>query len=122
MQTYNGMKVPAHIDPKLIISAFENGIDHDKVTEFAAYMKMDMLGHSFPEIEGFPSIITEGDFGKEFLTGEVVTEEHLDKMVWMVTNGHHRSLAAIEAELPYFPTTLDYNTITTEIDLKNYPN
>lgn len=119
-QTYNGMKVPTQIDPRLIISAFDNEIDQQKVEDFTVILKLDMLGHNFPEIAGFPHIIDENDLSKEFLCGDPVTEEYIGKLAWMVTDGHHRSLAAIAAQLPYFPTTLDYNTITDEKDFNNF--
>jgi hypothetical protein len=80
-------------------------------------MKCEMLSNNFPAIEGYPSIINEDDIGKEFLTGEEITSEHLGEYFWNVTNGHHRTLAAINANLPHLLTTLDYSCITNENEL-----
>ncbi len=120
MKTYNGLICPKQIKTEFIISAFENDIDSDKLEEYTNIMKTEMLSHSFPPILGFPTIIDENDIGEFFLNGEEVTEEHIGKLCWKVTDGHHRSLSAIAARLPYLETDLDYNTLTNETDLANF--
>lgn len=124
MATYNGIRVPESIRTCMIISAFQNEIDYSKVELYADVMREEMLNHNFPPIMGYPSILTEDDVdqSQQFLSGEDITEDHIGQLAWFVTDGHHRSLAAIEANLPTLPTTLDYNTITNETDLKNFNN
>lgn len=120
MQTYNGKNVPTQIKPTLIISAFANEIEDAKVEEYTAIMKAEMLSHNFPPITGFPRVIDEDDLFGWFIDGREITEDLLGIEVWAVTDGHHRSLAAINARLPYLNTTLDYSTITNEEDFKNF--
>jgi hypothetical protein len=117
---YNGMPVPKTVKPNMIISAFSNPVDYDKVEIYAEIMKAEMLSHEFPPIMGYPAIIDENDIGNYFLDGEEITEEHIGKNVWMVTDGHHRSLASIKANLPYIEVELDYSTITDPEDLKQF--
>lgn len=122
MKTYNDITVPPIIRTDRIISAFENGIDERKVEQYAEQMCIDGLCHEFPPIKGFPSIIDENQYNSYFMTGDDITEEHLGQLVWMVTDGHHRTLAAIKAELPHLPVEVDFNCITSEEDLKQYRN
>lgn len=119
---YNDIIVPDTIKPELIVSAFENKMDWDKVTDFTWEMKEKMLSHDFPPILGFPSIVDENDIGKSFLSGNEITEEHLGMLVWNVTDGHHRANAAIFSNIPYICVELDYSTITSEKDLKQWTN
>jgi len=120
MATYNGLTVPKTIKTGLIISAFANDIEPDKVENYTEIMKAEMLSHNFPPIMGYPVIIDEDDLEGSFIDGSNIAETCLGKMAWMVTDGHHRSLAAIEAGLPYLEVTLDYSTITNETDFKNF--
>ena len=108
---------PQTINPNLIISAFANEINPVKLEEYTLLMQEKLLSHDFPLIKGFPSVIDENDVGQEFLNGETITDEHIGTKVWKVTDGHHRSLAAINAGLPYIRTEIDYSTITEEKDL-----
>ncbi len=108
-----------------IISAFCNPVDPDKVEEYAKQMKQNDLetGHNgFPPIMGFASKIDEDDIENEvlFMTGDQVTVEHLGEDVWNVTDGHHRTSAAIEAELNYIETEVEYSCLTTEEELNDY--
>lgn len=109
-----------------IISAFTNPVDDAVVEAYAIEMKGNDIdtGHNgFPPILGYASTINEDDIENEdlfFMTGEQVTAEHLNQEVWYVTNGHHRTLAAIKAELNYIETEVDYNCLTTEAELLNY--
>lgn len=114
---YNGITIPEFIRTNLIISAFANEIDYEKVDEFTKIMKVEMLSHSFPPIEGYPMIIDEDDLEGWYIDGSNISEEDLGKVAWKVTNGHHRSIAAINAKIPYFPVELDYSCITNQNDL-----
>lgn len=116
-RTYNGLRVPESIRTSRIISAFANHIDQEKVDKYTDIMREMMLSHDFPPIKGYPIIISEEDLGDYFLVGEEITKEHIGQMAWKVTDGHHRTLAAIEAHVPVMETELDYSTITNEKDL-----
>lgn len=120
MKTYNGINVPRTIKTERIISAFANDIVQEKLERYTAIMKEQMLSHEFPPIEGFPTIIDDNEIGGQFLNGEEITEEHRGWLCWKVTDGHHRSLSAIAARVPYLETELDYATITNETDLENF--
>lgn len=120
MFTYNGINVPTTIKPSLIISAFANEIENDKVERYAHIMRAEMLSHDFPPITGYPILIDEDDLEGWFLNGDNIPETMLGKMAWKVTDGHHRSLAAIDAGLPFLEVMLDYSTITNETELENF--
>lgn len=114
---YNDITIPPLIRTDRIISAFENCIERDKLEKYTELMQQEMLSHDFPPIQGYPMIIDETDFGDYFLTGEEIDESHLGLLCWKVTDGHHRSLAAIAAELPHLAVTLDYSCITQKEQL-----
>jgi hypothetical protein len=119
---YNNINVPIIIRCDRIISAFENEIDNDKIEDFMLTLSSEMLSHDFPPILGYPVIIAEEEIGKFFL-GEYyseVTEEHIGQLAWMVTDGHHRSIAAANIKLPHLPVMLDRSCITNEADLKQF--
>jgi len=99
------------IDPNLVISAFTNPIDIDKMDKYTNTMKIDYLNHDFPPIIGYPTIIDENDIGKEFLNGDPITDKDINKYAWIVTDGHHRTVSAINSELPYIETKLDHSYI-----------
>lgn len=120
MKTYNDITIPPIIRVDRIISAFENIIDQDKLDLYTETMKAEMLSHDFPPILGFPTIITDDDTNDFFISGEKITEEHIGQLAWKVTDGHHRSLAAIKAGLPHLEVNLDYSCITSEEDLKQH--
>lgn len=109
-----------------IISAFANPVNQGVVDEYAILMKGNDIdtGHNgFPPIKGYAAKIDHDDIENPdlyFMTGEKVTAEHLNEEVWYVTDGHHRSSAAIKAELNYIETEVDYNCLTTEVELLNY--
>lgn len=111
-KVYNDISVPEKINPTLVMSAFANPIDEQKVQDYTEIMQQEMLGHDFPPIMGFPRVISEEDVGEYFLTGEQIEDTHIGQKVWVVTDGHHRTLAAINAGLPYINTELDYSTVT----------
>jgi hypothetical protein len=101
-----------------IISAFENPLDEWKVEEYTLVMDELMLSHDFPPIRGYYSKIDEGDAENPdlyFMTDEKVNETHIGEIVWMVTDGHHRTSAAIKAHLPHLCTELDQSTSSVPI-------
>jgi len=113
---YNGLNVPNTINPNLVISAFSNPIDEEKVEKYTAKMQEEMLSHDFPPIMGFPTEIDENDIGDYFLNGNEITEDDIGKRAWKVTDGHHRTLSAINAHLPYIRTELDFSTVTNQAE------
>ena len=119
--TYNGLNVPPLIRVDRIISAFENCIDFDKVEQYTEIMRREMLNHQFPPIQGYPVILTEEDYlTTNFLNGEYVEEHNIGQIAWKVTDGHHRTIAAIEANVPHLEVELDYSCITNEEELKQF--
>lgn len=118
--TYNGIVIQKKVSVKKIISAFDNAMDWSKVDCYAQKMNQEMLHHGFPPISGYPTIISDADVGGAFLTGEEIGEHHIGEYAWKVTDGHHRSFASIQAELPYLETSLDESTITDELELHLY--
>lgn len=120
MKTYNGVIVPPLIRVDRIMSAFENGIDQHKVEAYTEAMRVLDVCHEFPPILGFPSVIDEDDVGALFLTRELVEDTMIGEQIWKVTDGHHRSLAAIEAGLSHLEVELDYSCITDPAELKQW--
>lgn len=114
---YNGEQVPKEVLIDRIVSAFCNPIEQWKVEE---YTRMMQCGDEFPNIDGYPSQIDDMDIGQQFMTGEEITEEHAGLKVWRVTDGHHRTLAAIEAGHRTIGVTLDYSCITIEEELQQF--
>ena len=104
-----------------IISAFENAINPHKVEEYTEIMKTLEFNHEFPPIWGFESIITEDDVNQVwFMDGKLVLKEHLGIVIWKVTDGHHRTLSAINAQLGWIEVEPDPNCFVTEEELINY--
>jgi hypothetical protein len=97
------------IDPNLVISAFSNPIDSNKIEEYSSQMLA--LDHNFPPILGYPTIINDDDLGKSFINGIQISEKYFGKYAWIVTDGHHRTITALNNELPYLETKLDYSYI-----------
>lgn len=112
--------IPTQIDPNLVVSAFENEMDWNKVNDYTDKMTADMMQHEFPPIKGFPSEITDEDVGGVWMNGDEITSDDVGKKIWKVTDGHHRTIAAINSALPYIETELDYATITDEAELELY--
>ncbi len=103
------LKNRGRISPGRVISAFANEINDSKIEEYADIMTREGLLHTFPPIKGFPIIINEDDverFGA-FLSGVELKSSDIGEYAWVTTDGHHRVLAAIEANLPYLETKLD---------------
>lgn len=118
--TYNWIKVPENFNPKMIISAFDNPIDYNKVDKYTEDMLNEYdFEYTFPPIMWFPSIIDEDMVDNEyFLTGEPVSEDDIWKICWYVTDWHHRVLSAINANKKYIDVELDRSTITIESELE----
>jgi hypothetical protein len=116
MPTCNGITIPEMIRTNRIISAFANPVDSDKVDQYAEQMRStpEILPYCIPPIKGYPSILDENDVENEvtFMDGTVVDETMIGEMIWYVTDGHHRTFAAIEANLPYLCTDIDESCIT----------
>lgn len=112
---YNKIEVPDRIHPSLIISAFANEIQAEKLASLKGTGYMD-----FPPILGFPSYITKEEVGQDFLSGDTIKKKQVGKLAWYVTDGHHRSLYAIEAGLPFIFCELDRSTITDAQELREY--
>ena len=119
---YNGIKIPKTVSTDLLVSAFENPIDWDKVEVYTVKMKADALSHEFPKVTGFPAIIDDSDVGGYFLNGNEITESDIGKQIWKVWDGHHRSIAAINAKLPYVEVELYRAAITNQDELKDGGN
>lgn len=120
MIIYNNITVPLLIKVDRIFSAFQNEISEDKVNEYAEIMKNNMLNHDFPPIKGFPSLYDEDVDLHRWMDWDNHLKPNNGDLIWNVTDGHHRSLAAIIAELPHLEVELDYSCIASDEDLKNY--
>lgn len=121
MTTHNGIQVPTTIRSNRIISAFCNPIDKYKVENYTERMlhQDGYLPDAIPAIMGYPDIVDQETIDKNlcFLNGDEVTDEHIGQMIWYVTDGHHRSIAANDAELPFLNVEVDPSTFTVEQDL-----
>jgi len=114
---YNGMLIPSFVRSERIISAFENVIDSQKVEEFKDAM---ICGEQFPPITGYPDVIDEDDVGKVFMDGSEVVKSDVGQSVWYVTDGHHRTIAAIEAGICRLNVMMDMSCFTDEDELLKY--
>lgn len=131
---YNGIEVPESIRVECLSSAFPNSTDFNLVRDYAISMAAEdnLFDSEFPPITGFPSVVTEDDIGKELIpqldfdsfdkTGEnnFVTEDDIGKIIWMITDGHHRAFAARMSGKEWFDVVLDPNCITSSKDLDAY--
>lgn len=104
------------ISPNYIVPTFDNTIDTIKLEKYINIMKSKMLGHPFPPISGFPDFIDESMIGSEFLNGKIINKNDIGKYVWRITDGHHRALAAIDANIPYLETKCDFAYIANETE------
>lgn len=117
------MNVPDTINPRMIVSAFDNMIDSDKVEQYTEVMQSEYdFEYTFPPILWYPSIITDDmvTFQDEFLSWDVITDDMVGKECWMVTDWHHRTLAAINSWKTYIDVELDRNTITDPAELEAF--
>lgn len=118
METYNGIIIPNIVRTDRISSAFANSIDNNKIDKYSYIMHVEGTNHNFPPILGFPDIITEDDLENEdFGMLDFNSNYGVGDLYWKVTDGHHRSLAAIQAGLPHLEVNLDYSCITKEEEL-----
>ena len=122
MKTYNGIEIPNMIRTNRIVSAFCNPTDPNKVEEYAYTMKNNdiLCGNiDFPPILGLPSIIDEDDMdNEEFGMIDLDSRDYqIGDIIWKVTDGHHRTLAAIKAGIYQLEVELDYSCITNEKEL-----
>jgi hypothetical protein len=118
MKTYNDITIPPIIRTDRIVSAFYNPIDFNKVEEYTIIMLNEGLCHGFPSIKGYPSIIDADDMeNTDFSIMDINADYDIGDLIWYITDGHHRTLAAINANLPHLEVELDYSCIVTEKDL-----
>jgi len=115
--TYNGIRIPERVPTKLLISAFCNAIEEEKVSAYSEVMR---CGECFPPIAGYPTEIDESDLGDYFMNGMPIEECHFGMIAWKTTDGHHRSLAAIRAGTPFIDTEIDPSCFTVEAELAAY--
>ena len=115
------MKTPSDYEYQVrvdrIISAFFNPVNWAKVDDYAERMT---CGETPPPILGYPTTIDENDVGERFLSGEFIEEEHIGESAWYVTDGHHRSCAALQAGLWNLDAERDSATFATWAELEEY--
>jgi len=101
------------ISPHYVISAFKNVILPEKIKKYSDEMSVDMLEHNFPPIKGYPIFIDTNDIKRyeEFIDDNLITKKDLGRYAWVVTDGHHRTLAALQAGIPKLKTELDYSYV-----------
>lgn len=111
--TEEPLKNRGFISPKYVISAFANDISPDKIEKYSDEMRLKMMLHDFPAIKGYPIIIDEDDIDRfgYFLSGEKITNDDLGKYAWVLTDGHHRVLSALNADLKQLETVIDYSYV-----------
>ena len=110
------IKNRGEISPNMVVSAYANPLEYNKVKEYEDIFNADYLQHEFPPIEGFPFIIDEYDIGNVFMCGEYISNKYIGKYAWKVTDGHHRTMAAINTNIPYLETKLQYAYLGDETD------
>ena len=120
------------ISSDYLISAFDNQMDWNKVSEYAERLIIEDIYHECPAIKGFSRILDEDDIGTSFIRDqnedlEEVSEIHLGLEVWMVTDGHHRSFAFRKAYektgiliFKWIDVEPDYSCFVTNQELKEY--
>ena len=108
--------------PSRIISAFENCMDYEKIETYTEIMKQEMMSHDFPPILGLLHTIDENDIEDDtcFLSGEQIEYKHIGQRAWKVTDGHHRSIAAINACLPSIECQYDYSALVSAKEKELY--
>ena len=125
MQTYNWMAIPTEINPKYIISAFENIINAEKVEKYTEQMLETYdTEYTFPPIMWYPVIIDEDIMEDEryFVNWEEIEEEDIWKLCWFVTDWHHRAISAYNAKKRYIDLELDRSSITRQEELDYFDN
>lgn len=122
---YNWLNVPESINPRYIISAFENPVNSSTVDEYTEVMMNEYdTEYTFPPIMWYPSIITEDTIDEyyEFINWNEILRSDIWKVAWFVTDWHHRSMAANNAWKRYIDVELDRSTITDEKELEDFDN
>lgn len=104
------------IPPKYVISAFSNVISSEKIEKYSNVMSSEMMGNQFPPIKGYPIFIDDNDIERfgYFLSGEKISKDDLGKYAWVVTDGHHRVISALNVALPQLKTSIDYSYVDEE--------
>lgn len=107
------LKNKGWISPNYVISAFANPISQEKIEKYSDEMRLNMNNHDFPPIKGYPIIIDDGDIERfeYFLSGEKIRKNDLGKYAWVVTDGHHRVVSALNVGLPQLKTLIDYSYV-----------
>jgi hypothetical protein len=113
--TYNGEPIPTSVRADRVISAFENGMDD---TRLDYWREQDLC--DFTPISGYPSIIDDSDIGNYFMTGEEITEAHVDQSCRYVTDGHHRTTVLLERHVRRINVVIDPSCFTVEAELIEY--
>jgi hypothetical protein len=117
MVTYNDIPFPETIRTDRIISAFTNPVNPERIRSYIKQLEES----DPPPIKGYPTIIDECDVGhEEFMTGELISEEHVGQLAFYVTDGHHRTCAAIEAGKPWLWTEPEEAAFTRVDELEQY--
>lgn len=96
------------INPNIIVSAFTNPIDESRVEYYVDIFNKYWLESDIEPIKGFPFIINEDDIDTLLMNNEPITSDMIGTYAWKLTDGHHRVLAAIQVDLPYLNTKLEY--------------
>ena len=120
------LKIPTEfiISAEYIISAFANSMDWKKVEEYADRLIEEDIFNECPPILGFPRVLDEDDIGTPFIRDLESDDEEkrvdrsmIGKVIWVVTDGHHRTFAFRRA---YCRTKLHvFLHINAELDESN---
>ena len=110
------LKNRGYIDTNMVIGAYQNDIDVNKLNKYIDVMKNELLSNNFPPIKGYPIIISETDIERygEYLNGEEIQKSDIGKYAWILTDGFHRTLSALEVGLERIPTEIDYSYVNDE--------
>ena len=88
------------VKTELIVSAYENDIDLDKLEEYTNYMSEMMLSNEFPPIHWYWSI-ADWSSQEYFMNWKELKDCKPDEEIFILTDWHHRVLAAIATNTPY---------------------
>ncbi len=107
------LKNKGWVSPKYVISAFANPISPNKIKKYSDEMQLKMMNHDFPPIKGYPIIIDKNDMERfeYFLSGEKIKDNDLGEYAWVVTDGHHRVVSALNVGLSQLKTIVDYSYV-----------
>lgn len=104
------LKNKGRISPSMVISGFNNSVDWNKVDEYYDIFVELGMNNEFPPIKGYPIIITQDDIDRYevFIDNREITKNDIGKYAWIITDGWHRTLAALRANVPYLETKIDF--------------